>query len=253
VSGLLALGLFPQRVSDAERGLFVAATSLARMPSVFVFGATGTLTPSIVRAGKAGAVGAAGRLLGDATGLVLLVLVPLTAFLTVEARAVLGLILTADFADAAPLLVVLALGLGLLFNLAQLQGAALVAVDRHGLAAVTALLAAALAFAGALLLVPPLGAIGAALAMAGASALLLASNALAAAGALGAWIAPRLLFGHATLGAAAALLAWLVPTRGAWLILEAALLGGCYLAAAAALGLIPAAARAALRARWSAP
>ena len=82
--GLWSLGLAGTLVPEDTRGLYVAANSIARLPTILAVGMTGVLVGSIAAALGRGDREAAVSLLAGAARALLVLLVPATAILWVE-------------------------------------------------------------------------------------------------------------------------------------------------------------------------
>lgn len=222
---LWSLGLFGQGIGEEVRGWYVAALNIARMPNVLAFVMTAVLIPSLARALAEGEVDLARRTLAGALRFLALTLLSGCALVAVEAEPLLSLLFSADYAPGGELLRLLVFGHGLSNTLFFTATAVLIAAGAQQAAAALALAAVPTAFVANALLVPTLGARGAAL----AALLVPATATLAAAWVIWRQLGPlpdttRLVRALPVSGILA-LLAWLVPASGVWLLLELAGLG----------------------------
>lgn len=222
---LWSLGLFGGDVAEAVRGHYVAALNIARMPNVLAFVMTAVLIPSLARALAEGAPDLARRTLAGALRFLALTLLPGCVLVAVEAGPLLELLFSAAYLPGAGLLRLLIFGHGLFNTLFATATAVLIAVGAQRTAAAVALLAVPAAFAVNAVLVPLLGAQGAALA-----ALLVPATAAAAAAAairrrLGAVPDIGRLLRALPVAAVLGLLAWWLPATGPLLLVEFAGLG----------------------------
>lgn len=235
---LWALNAFGDQVARSTKGLYVAATNLARMPGLVAFVMTAVLIPSIARARAEGDRRTVAATISGASRFMAVLLLPVTGLLIAEGGPILALLFSPGYAAGAPILALLALAHGLLNTVFFTLCGVLLAVGDERSSAVLALTAAC---AGALLsplLVLWLGAPGAA-----AGAVITAGiPALAAS-----WILHRRVGAFLDGGAAlrALLLTLLVcglsflwETSDALLLVELACLGLVYLAALPLVGLL---------------
>jgi O-antigen/teichoic acid export membrane protein len=168
---------------------------------------------------------------------VLIVLIPGCALMATNAREILVLLFSTDYAPAAPLLAILAFAQGLFLTLFLTLVAVLVGAGRAGAASVIALGILPLAVVLDVLLVRAFDAPGVAL-----GALLSCATAATAAGILiqrhvGALL-PRGIGGIMAAAGAAVVVSALVRAEGSWLVVELAGVGLLYLGLLAAAGLI---------------
>lgn len=237
--GLWSLGLAGAVVPEEARGLYAAANSIARLPTVLAVGMTGVLVGSMAGALGRGDRAAAVDLLAGATRALLVLLVPATAILAVESSGVMTLIFADSYAGGGTLLAVLVLGQGLLLTLLIVLTSALVAASSAGGAAgvtTAGLLVAALA---TLLLVPQFGAMGAAIASTLGCAVATGGAAWLATLRIGVWLKLGDLLRLAAATTPVAILAALIPSH--WLLAELAGLGLLQLALLVASGAVRAA------------
>jgi O-antigen/teichoic acid export membrane protein len=151
-------------VADTEKGFYVAALNVARMPQVIAFVLTAVLVPTVARAMADGDDDQIhGAVLGT-TRFVALTLIPGVALIAVEARPLMALLFSEAYADSALYLQILIVAHGLLFTLFMTLNGVLIAVGQQRAGAIIGIAALAFALVANLVLIPPLGAEGAALA-----------------------------------------------------------------------------------------
>lgn len=238
VIDLWSLNAIGRDVADAVKGYYVAATTLARMPSICAFVFAAVLVPTVSRAIGMGDAALALATLRGAFRVLLLVLLPACALVGVEAAPVMALLFSEPYAAGAGLLQILIVGHGVFNTLFFALMSALVATNAQRTGAMIALLAVPFAILCNVLLVPPLGETGAAIA-----AVLPAAGASAVAMTL---LARRLgpVIELLTLGKIllatliAAVIAYLLPTDGLLVLLELAALGLLALALATLMGVL---------------
>ena len=236
--GLWSLGLAGASVPEAERGLYAAANSIARLPTVLAVGMSGVLVGSIAAAmGRGDRQAATGMLVG-ATRALLALLVPATVVLTVEAERAMTLIFADRFSGGGGLLAVLVVGQGLLSTLLIVVSSALVAASRAGAAAGVAAAGLAAAAVGTVLLVPAYGAMGAAVATTIGCGVAACGAGWLAAKHIGSWLSAGMAMRLAAATAPVALLAAALPGQGGWLLVELAALCVLQLGLLAAMGVI---------------
>jgi O-antigen/teichoic acid export membrane protein len=225
-------------VDDAVRGYYVAALSVARIPGFVAHAMNAVLVTSIASAMGAGDRPAVRRALQGATRFLMVALLPAGALLAVNAREILTLLYSADYAPAAPLLAVLAFAQGSFITtfttLVSIMtgGGQAVAASRLALGALP--FAVALNYALALLF----GAMGAAIGSLVACAAVVAGAALLLRREHGPLLGPGTLARVVLATAAAAAVSAAVEAEGAWLAVELVLVGLAYLAALPLLGLV---------------
>ncbi len=162
---LWALGLAAATVAPVERGFYVAAVALARVPNTVALGSTGMLIATLTRAHVSGDTQRAQVILETALRWLLAVLVPASVLLAVNAHEIMALLFGEDYAGGSRLLAILVFSHGLAAPLMTVMTGALIAAakptaaTRPGLAALAALALLVLLLA---VLVPLMGAIGAA-------------------------------------------------------------------------------------------
>jgi O-antigen/teichoic acid export membrane protein len=233
VVDLWILAVVGSHLQDAVLGHYVAALNIARIPNFISNAMSAVLLTSIASAMGAGDRAAVQRTLEGAVRFVLIVLIPGCALMAVNAREILVLLFSADYAPAAPLLAILAFAQGLFLTMV----AVLIGAGRAGAASVIALGVLPLAVVLDTLLVRALDAPGAAL-----GTLLSCAAAAAAAGILiqrhvGALLPDRLVGIILAAGASVAVSA-VIRAEGPWLVVELAGVGLLYLGLLAATGLI---------------
>jgi O-antigen/teichoic acid export membrane protein len=225
-------------VPEADKGLYVAAINLARMPNLLAFVMFAVLIPSIAHALATVDVASAQRSARGAIRFLIALLVPGCALIAVNARELMAVLFSAPYADGAPLLVLLIFAQGLSYTMFNTLCGILIACGRQRAAAGIALGVLPAAVLANLVLIGLLGAVGAAV-----SALLALSAAALLAGwfaerALGALLPPSVLFRTVLASAPVVLAGRLIETEGLALLLELAGLGLAYVALTAALGLL---------------
>lgn len=223
---LWALALAGAMVAPNERGFYVAAVSIARLPNIVVLGSAGMLIATLTRALAGGDKPGARAMLEASLRWLLAMLVPAATLLAVNARESMILIFGDDYASGSPFLAVLVFGHGLAAPLLTVLTGALIAAARPAAAARSAFAALALLVVLLAALLPVVGATGAAA----------ASLAATSAAATFAGLSVRRLFGAplvrirtllpialsaAIVGAAG----WWLPSIGALLLAELAGLG----------------------------
>lgn len=229
--GLWSLGFAGSAIVPEEmRGLYAAAGSIARLPTVLAVGVAGVLIGGMASALGRGDRAAALSLLANVMRALLVLLVPATLVLGVEAEGVMRLVFAERFAGGGPLLAVLVLGQGLLLTLLIVLTSALVAASRAGLAAAVTAAGLALAAVATVLMVPPYGGMGAAVASTLGCGLAAAGAGLALTLRLGPWLSPAHLLRLTAACLPVAAVAALVPSSGGRLLLELAGLGVLQLA-----------------------
>lgn len=235
---LWALNVLGVAVAEAEKGLYVAASNIARIPNLLAFVMTAVLVPSLAHALAAGDSGLARRSLLGAMRFLAATLLPGCALIAANAGDIMALLFSEDYAAGAGLLATLIFAQGLGFTLFMTLGGVLMAADRAGQAAVLALGALPLALLLNTLLIPRLGAPGAAL----ASLLSLGTAVLLAAvlvrRRIGALVDPGMLARTLLVTLVVGLAGHLIAGRGTALLLELAVLAGLALALLALLGVV---------------
>ncbi len=224
--GLWSLGFAGAAIVPEEmRGLYAAASSIARLPTVLAVGVAGVLI-----GGMASALGrhdraAALSLLANVMRALLVLLVPATLVLGVEAEGVMRLIFADRFAGGGPLLAVLVFGQGLMLTLLIVLTSALVAASWAGLAAAVTAAGLALTALATWLMVPPYGGMGAAVASTLGCGLAVAGAGTALTLRLGTWLSPAHMLRLTGACLPVAAVAALIPSTGGWLLVELAGLG----------------------------
>jgi O-antigen/teichoic acid export membrane protein len=155
-------------VEPAEKGLYVAASNIARMPNVLAFVMTAVLVPSIARALADNERALARRSLKGAMRFLAVTLLPGCALVAANARETMALLFSADYAAGASLLQVLIFAQGIGFTLLMTFGNVLMAGGQAIRAAMATIAVLPLALVLNIVLVRWLGAEGAALAALGA-------------------------------------------------------------------------------------
>ena len=226
--GLWVLSALGSAADQAAKGLYVAALSIARIPTLTVYGTTGVLIASVSSALAAGDRATVSQLLQGSSRFLLIVLAPACALLCVNAREVMTLLFSAEYAGGAGVRVVLVVAQGFFFSIFMGLTGVLIAASKAGHAARVSLGATAAATLLCLVLVPDFGALGAALAT-----LIATAGAAVAAGvqvwrATGPWldvpVCARVLLATALV----AVPSWLIQSEGVWLLSELVAAGLIY-------------------------
>jgi O-antigen/teichoic acid export membrane protein len=162
--GLWSLGVGGMLVSADSRGFYAAATSLARLPSVLAVGITGLIVGTIAAALGRGDRAAAVEALAGAVRAMMILLLPASVLLAIEADEIMGLIFAPEYAAGGHLLGILVFGQGLGFTFSLVFGSALVGASRVKGAMYGSIVGLVVALSVIVVLVPRLGATGAAIA-----------------------------------------------------------------------------------------
>jgi O-antigen/teichoic acid export membrane protein len=236
--GLWALSALGSSTDQAAKGLYVAALSIARMPNVTVLGITSVLIATLSSALAAGDRTTVMQLLQGSSRFLLIVLGPACALLMVNAREVITLLFSAEYAGAAGVMAVLVLALGFFFSILLVLTGVLIAASRAGHAARVTLWATAAAALLCWLLVPELGAMGAALATLSATAGAAVTAGVLVWRAAGPWLEASVCVRLLLATAGVAIPSWLVATDGWLLVAELLVAGLSYLVLLAPLQLV---------------
>jgi stage V sporulation protein B len=235
---LWSLNAIGAQVDADTKGFYVAATTLARLPNLIGFVMTAVLIPSIGRAVGMGDPALVRTTVRGAMRFLAVTLLPGCALLAVAARPLMALLFSPEYGEGASLLQILIFAHGLFNTTFLTLIAILVAVNKPRRGAVIALGVLPLALIGNGLLIPLLGAPGAALAA------LLATMTAAVAATLAVWLCvdtllePQVLIKTVLASAAVCLAAVLIPSDGLLILVELAGLGIAFLGLARLLGLI---------------
>ena len=235
---LWSLNAIGTEVADDVKGFYVAATMLARIPNLSAIVMTAVLIPSVGRATGMGDLALVQATIRGAIRFLAITLIPGCALLAIEAKPVMALLFSPEYGQGASLLQILVFAHGLFNTTFLTLIAILVAVNEPRRGAVIALAALPVALLGNWLLIPLLGAPGAALAA------LLAMMAAAAAATIVVWrrvgpiLEPLVLAKTLLATAAVGLAAALIPSEGLMTLVELAGLGLAFLGLASLLGLI---------------
>lgn len=223
-------------IDDEVKGLYVAATNVARLPNMISFVMMAVLVPSIARAARMGDDEAVRSAVEGAFRFLAVTLLLAAAIVAVEARPILALLFSPSYRAGGPLLTILILSHGALFTTLVTACAILIASGHARTAAAATLLLLPASLVLNLVLIHFAGAKGAAL----ASFLSMTLGTAVTAGTvhrrvarirLVRAVAPALPAAAAT----AALAAW-IPTDGVLLLLELGGLAVFYTTIVAALG-----------------
>jgi O-antigen/teichoic acid export membrane protein len=235
---LWALGIAGAMVAPEERGFYVAAIALARVPNIVVLGSTGMLIATLTRARVEGDLERARAILEVAMRWLLAALVPASVLFAANANEIMTLLFGADYAGGGRFLASLVFSYGLAAPLLTVMTGALVAAARPAAAARPGLAALALLVVLLVALVPLFGASGAAAASLAAT---IAGAMLASATmrrSFGAWLRFGTLLRIALSACVIGGISWLLPSTGALLLVELAVLGVLSFALLVALGVI---------------
>ena len=226
--GLWALSALGSAGDQAAKGLYVAALSVARIPNVTVYGTTSVLIASVSSSLAAGDRATVSQLLQGSSRFLLVMLAPACALLSVNAREVITLLFSAEYAGGAGVMVVLVVALGFFFSMLLALTGVLIAASKAGHAARVTLGATAAATLLCLVLVPDFGALGAAFATLIATAGAAIASGVQVWRAAGPWLnvpmCARLLLATALV----AVPSWLVPAEGVLLLGELVAAGLIY-------------------------
>ena len=222
------------------KGDYVAALSLARLPSVIVFVLTAVLVPSIARALSGDDRAMAGRLVLGTTRFLMLIVLPVCALVATSAWDLMTLLFSADYEPGARYLVPLVFAQGLGYTFVGVFQAILIGAGAALVAARRMYVALAVAIIANLLLIPSLGAIGAAIAALISSAVAMMLTGLAVRQRVGVLLELRSALLAPLLSVAVGLAGWFIPTTGLMVLVEFAGLAVAYLVIIWATGLIQA-------------
>jgi O-antigen/teichoic acid export membrane protein len=235
---LWLLSAFASSLSTEFRGEYVAAVSLARGPNIVGFVMVSVLIPLVARAWSMGERDAAGRLVLGTMRFLLALVVPACVLIAVNAGEVMVLFFGEHYRPGAPYLVLLVFGHGLGFTALSALQAIVIGIGHAKLAARRVYLALTAAVVMNLVLVPLLGAVGAATAavLSFAAATALVGHVVRRE--IGVLLDVRKAALAVAVNCAIAGLGWLIPSIGAAVLVELAVLGLVTLAAMWAVGLI---------------
>jgi O-antigen/teichoic acid export membrane protein len=235
---LWLLNVVGMGVPEEEKGLYVAALNLARMPNLLAFVMFAVLIPSIAHALATDDIASAQKSTRASMRFLTALLVPGCALVAVNARELMALLFSAPYADGAPLLVLLIFAQGLGYTMFNTLCGILIACDRQRAAAGIAL---GMLPAGVVVNVVLIGLWGA------AGAAVAALSTLSTAGLLAGWFAERALGTLLPLSvlvriivasAPVVLLGGLIEAEDLALLLELGGLGLVYMALTIAFGLL---------------
>ena len=207
-----------------DKGFYVAAKNLARIPNLLSFVMMAVLVPSIGRARATGDVETVARLIKGTTRFLAVTLLPGCALMAIEARPLMELMFSAAYTPGAPYLTLLVLANGLFHTLMTTAIAILLATKRQRLGAVLAVSALVPSLAFSALLVPKFGAIGAAYSTVLASALTAIAAGYAVRQEAGALFDRLVLIKALLVTIVVGAVGLALPTRGLLLVLEMAAL-----------------------------
>jgi O-antigen/teichoic acid export membrane protein len=235
---LWALGIAGAMVAPAERGFYVAAVSIARLPNIVVLGSTGMLIATLTRALADGDTQRARTILETALRWLLALLVPATILLAANAREIMALLFGDDYAGGGRFLALLVFGHGLAAPLLTVLTGALIAAAQPGAAARSGLAALVLLVVLLGVLVPVMGATGAAAASLAATSVAAILAGVTVHRCFGAWLRIGTLLRITLSAGVIGGVSWRLPSTGAMLLLELAGLGALSFAALLPLGVL---------------
>ncbi len=225
VVDLWSLNAIGRDIADTVKGYYVAATTLARMPTICAFVFTTVVMPSIARAVGMGDQALVLATIRGAFRFLLLVLVPGCVLIAVEAAPLMALLFSEPYAAGAGYLRILVVGHGVFNTFFFALMSTTVAINAQHIGARIAILAVPFALFCNALLVPPLGADGAALAALAPSAAASIAALAVIWRRLGAVLEISVVLRIVLVGAVVGTIAHLLPTSGLLVLLELALLG----------------------------
>jgi O-antigen/teichoic acid export membrane protein len=235
---LWALNAIGTAIADEVKGFYVAAITIARTPNLIAFAMTAVLIPAVGRATGMGDPVLVRATVRGAMRFLAITLLPGCALIAVEAKPIMALLFSAEYDQGAPLLRVLVFAHGLFNTLFLTLIAILVAVNKSHLGAAIALAVVPLAVLGNALLIPLLGAPGAAVAALLATATAAIVAAIAVWRRVGPILEPLVLTKTVAAGATVCLAAALIPSDGLLTLLVMVGLGVVFLGLAGLLGLV---------------
>jgi O-antigen/teichoic acid export membrane protein len=151
-------------VSDEAVGLYVAANRIAMLPNLALFATTAILIPTVSRAASAGDHAMVQQLVRGAARLLLLAVLPACAYLALRSGPIMVLVYGAEYAGGALYQSLLVLRFGFFGVLLMTACGVLIALGEPRRAALEVLQLVVLAALLCLMLIPPFGAVGAAVA-----------------------------------------------------------------------------------------
>lgn len=160
---LWVLNALGTRIEDEVKGLYIAASSVARIPNAIAFVTTSVLVPSVAHALTGPDREQAVATVERGLRFMAVTLVPGCALIAVEAREILALLFSRIYEAGAPLLVLLAFAQGLFYTAFMSFSYLLIATGGERASAILAILMLALATVTSVVGVLFLGAVGAAL------------------------------------------------------------------------------------------
>ena len=220
------------------KGDYVAATSLARLPNLVAYVLTAVLVPSIARALSEGERDTAGRLVLGTTRFLVVLVLPVCALIAANAPEIMQLVFSDDYVPGAGFLALLVFAQGLGYTLVAALMAILVGAGASRVAAQRIYIALIAGVVLNVVLIPLMGALGAAVAAVlsfAVGSFVMARLVRQTLGALIEW-RPTVFAVLASIGVG--LLSWLIPTTGLLLLVEVAVLGMVYVAIAWGIGLV---------------
>ena len=232
---LSAIGNYPD---DAVRGYYVAALSIARIPNFISNGLNAVLVTSIASAMGAGDRVAVQRVMELTVRFLLVALLPAGALIAVNARDILTLLFSPEFAPAAPLLAVLGFAQGVCMTSFGTMLSIMTGGRQAKTASRLAMALVPIVILFSLVGVSLFGALGAAVA-----SLLSCATAVVGAGMLlwreyGSFARAGTVLRIVLATLAAAVVSAHIEAEGVWLLVELVLIGLVYLAALPVLGIV---------------
>ena len=160
--GLWAIGMAAAFMPADAAGLYSAAGSVARLPVIVALAMTGITTAGVAAARARGDLEGARVVVAGASRGLLVLLLPASLFVTVDAAELMTLFFARSYAGGGELLAIQVLGRGMAFSYLLVLTSALIGASQARAAALLSWGAVALGIASAALLIPWLGAAGAA-------------------------------------------------------------------------------------------
>jgi len=258
IQSLLGIDLWLLSATGASlatgvRGEYVAAMNLARGPNLVAFVLVTVLVPLIARAQSTGQHEAARRLVTGTTRFLVTLVLPACALVAANASELMAVFFGDRYRDGAPLLAILVFAQGFGFTALACLQAIMIGIGRAAVTARRAYVALAAAVALNYALIPPFGAIGAALAAMLAFAVVNVLVGLAIRREIGVLLDVRKDLRAIAVTVVVAAVSWFVPVGHGWVLVEMSVLALAYLAIAWWLGLIDKSDVALLRGKSRAP
>jgi O-antigen/teichoic acid export membrane protein len=235
---LWALNVLGERVRPEIKGMYVAATSLARGLNLLVFVATAVMVPSIARAMAQDDIQTAQALVRGAIRLLMIVVLPVAVLVAVNAREIMALFFSQDYERGGHYLAILIFAHGLGYCFMMTLQAGMVGLGLAPQASRRIFAGVAVALLLSLWLIPRFGAEGAGFGSLFAFYTVAGLNALAVRRRLGSIMRRQVVVSSAFGSATVLCLGWLIPAKGLLVVLELTALGSLYLLIAWFTGVI---------------